>query len=215
MVVFPVVDRKPLRRHDPAVRPEKKSPCKNLYLPIAYNLKDRDVLVIGAGRVAARKLLSLTGRGARLSVIAPEVSPAIARLAKRRRIPIQKRRFRAADLRGRDLVFIMTDDPALNARIATLCGRRRIPFNSATGEKQGFLMMSFVARGDLKIAVSTGGAVPFLTRAIRRHLEKIFASDWGKRLERLERLRFGLLKRGDTAGLARLSRLKFADLRRY
>lgn len=207
----------PLRQDRSVARSQDQGPAKasRCFLPLAYHLRGRNVLIVGAGRVGLRKLAALSGNHARITVVAPEISRTLTRPAGRSRVTVRKRRFRTSDLIGQDLVFAMSDDERLNHQIAVLCRRRGILCNAATGQLQDFLMMSLVARGDLKIAVSTGGAVPFLTRAIRRHLEKIFASDWGKRLERLERLRFGLLKRGDTAGLARLSRLKFADLRRY
>src|ERR1041385_1519004 len=83
------------------------------HYPIFLDLKDRPVLVVGAGKVALRKTKALVDAGARVTVVAPESEPEFESLPVRR---IQ-RRFRATDLAGMMLVFAATDDRLTNHRI--------------------------------------------------------------------------------------------------
>lgn len=192
--------------------PMSKAKVRTPYLPIAFNLADADVLVVGAGDVALRKLQGLKGRGAKVTVISPQAKPAARRMLKSSAFRWTTRAFREADLQGRDLVFAMTDDVRLNERIARSCRKRQIPCNAASGEEQGFLMMSLVERGPLQIAISTGGLVPFAARVIRRFLEGFFDASWQARLVRLSRQRLKLIKKQDHLGLAKLARLSWEEL---
>src|SRR5580698_4700936 len=91
-------------------------PCYILrlrYYPIFLDLKDRPVLVVGAGKVALRKTRALLEAGARVTVVAPECEPEFESLPVR----MVPRRFRASDLATAVLVFAATDDRLTNHRI--------------------------------------------------------------------------------------------------
>src|ERR1017187_1327204 len=83
------------------------------HYPVFLNLKDRSVLVVGAGKVALRKTRGLLEAGARVTVVAPEWEPEFEALPVR----IVRRRFRASDLSNCALVFAATDDRLTNHRI--------------------------------------------------------------------------------------------------
>ena len=83
-----------------------------------------------------------------------------------------------------------TDDPTLNARIARLAQRKRIWVNTATGRRTGDVILpAVVRRGDLLLAVSTGGASPLLAGRIRRQLENRFGHEYDSLLQLLSRAR--------------------------
>src|SRR5688500_16432103 len=89
------------------------------HYPIFLNLRDRPVLVAGAGKVALRKARGLVEAGARVTVVAPEIHPDFASLPVR----LLRRRFRASDLNGALLVFAATNDRATNRRIGLAAKR--------------------------------------------------------------------------------------------
>lgn len=136
------------------------------YYPIFLDLRGRTVVVIGGGRVAARKAAGLADAGARVRVIAPRLD------RKLRAERIERRPYRAGDLRGAVLAFAATDDREVNHAVAAEARRRRIPVNVAdSAEDCTFLAPARVAVGDLQIAVSTGGTNPRLARRLRQRLE--------------------------------------------
>ena len=89
-----------------------------------------------------------------------------------------ERAFRRRDLRDRDLVFLATNDRALHERIKKITRRRRIMTNVAdTPDLCDFYLSSVVKKGDLKIAISSNGKSPTLTKRIREYLEVAIPDD--------------------------------------
>jgi precorrin-2 dehydrogenase len=142
------------------------------YYPIFLDLKDRPVLVVGAGKVALRKTRGLVEAGARVTVVAPEWEPEFETLPVRR----LARRFRASDLSGAMLVFAATDDRLTNHRVGVAAKGRAIFANIAdSADECDFVVPARLRRGAVQIAVSTGGENPRLTAELRRKLEDLLA----------------------------------------
>ena len=140
------------------------------HYPVFLDLKDRPVLVVGAGKVALRKTRGLLEAGARVTVVAPKWLPEFEALSVRR-VP---RRFRASDLSGCCLVFAATNDRAVNHRIGVVAKERGVFANIAdSAEECGFVVPARLHRGSVQIAVSTGGESPRLSAELRRKLEEI------------------------------------------
>ena len=140
------------------------------HYPIFLDLKDRHVLVVGAGKVALRKTRGLLEAGARVTVVAPECEAEFEDLPVR----LVRRRFRASDLASALLVFAATDDRLTNHRIAIAAkGRGQFANIADSAEECGFLVPARVNRGEVQIAVSTGGESPRLTAELRKKLEEI------------------------------------------
>jgi precorrin-2 dehydrogenase / sirohydrochlorin ferrochelatase len=133
-------------------------------------LKDRPVLVVGAGKVALRKTKGLIEAGARVTVVAPEWEQDFEELPVR----LLQRRFRASDLAGCILVFAATDDRLTNHRIGVAAKGKGIFANIAdSAEECGFIVPARVNRGNLQVAVSTGGESPRLSAELRKKLEDV------------------------------------------
>ena len=140
------------------------------YYPIYIDLREKPVLVAGAGKVALRKVKGLLAAGARVTVVAPQCAAAFEDLPVRR----LRRRFRASDLRGAVLAFAATNDRAANHRIAEAAKARGIFVNVADSAAEcGFLVPARMERGGVQVAVSTGGVNPRLAAELRRKLERI------------------------------------------
>ncbi|MGO9260643.1 MAG: bifunctional precorrin-2 dehydrogenase/sirohydrochlorin ferrochelatase [Bryobacteraceae bacterium] len=140
------------------------------HYPIFLDLKDRPVLVVGAGKVALRKSKGLLEAGARVTVVAPEWDPEFESLPVR----MVRRRFRASDLGGVVLVFAATDERLTNHRIGIAAKGKGVFANIAdSAEECDFLVPARVERGTLQFAVSTGGESPRLSAELRKKLEDV------------------------------------------
>jgi precorrin-2 dehydrogenase/sirohydrochlorin ferrochelatase len=140
------------------------------HYPVFLDLKDRPVLVVGAGKVALRKTRGLLESGARVTVVAPEWEAEFEELPLR----LVRRRFRASDLTNIFLVFAATDDRLTNHRIGIAAKGKGLFANIAdSAEECGFVVPARVNRGDVQIAISTGGENPRLSAELRRKLEEI------------------------------------------
>jgi precorrin-2 dehydrogenase/sirohydrochlorin ferrochelatase len=137
-------------------------------------------VVVGAGRVAERKIASLLRVGARVRVIAPRATPRIRALFRRRALIWRRGGYRRGDLRGARLVFAATDDAATNRTVSRDARHLGLFCNVSDQPELGAVQMpAILRRGDLIVAVSTCGESPALARRIRdevgRHLGPEYA----------------------------------------
>lgn len=166
------------------------------YYPVALDLRGRDCLIVGGGAVARRKADGLCAAGAVVTVVAPVVRPmpegAVVRL----------RPFADADLEGVALAVAASDDRELNARVAQLARERGVWVNVADDPQAGDVILPAVARrGDLQVAVSTGGASPVLAQRLRERLEHEFGPEYGELVALLGALRGAWEPRAIAAGV--------------
>jgi len=141
-----------------------------LHYAIFLDLEDRPVLVVGAGRIALRKTKGLVEVGARITVVAPEALPDFEALPVR----IVRRRFRVSDVTGHVLVFAATNDRRVNHRVGVAAKRQGIFANVADSAPEcDFVVPARVNRGDVQIAISTGGRSPRVSAELRRKLESL------------------------------------------
>jgi precorrin-2 dehydrogenase / sirohydrochlorin ferrochelatase len=160
------------------------------YYPVNLDLRERLCVVVGGGRVAERKTLSLLEAGAEVKVVSPTLTPKLADLAasgKVLRVPLP---FHETHLAGAHLVIAATNDLAVNHAVAQFCRKKGILVNvAAPPEESSFIVPSVVERGNLVIAVSTNGASPALSRNIRQELEKQYGPEYDLLLTRLAAVR--------------------------
>jgi siroheme synthase-like protein len=162
--------------------------------PIFLKLAQRPCLLVGAGEIALQKIPSLLNAEARLRVIAPQVHPEIAALARQGRIELQQREFVPSDLDRTFLVVAATDNPAVNAAIYAEAIARNILCNSVDDPPHcDFYFGSIVTRGDLQIAISTAGESPALAQRLRREIDEQLPSDLGPWLRDLGHVRREIL----------------------
>jgi len=172
----------------------------NQLFPVFFKLHELDVLVVGGGYVGLEKLEAILKNSpeTRVTLVGQEIlQPDIFRLAEERpHVQVIKRRFRWRDLRGKDLVFLATNDRGLHERVKARTRRRRIMTNVAdTPDLCDFYLSSVVKKGDLKIAISSNGKSPTLTKRIRQYLEEAIPDDVQSLLDNLLEVRNQL--RGD------------------
>jgi siroheme synthase-like protein len=166
-------------------------------LPVNLIVRDRRVVVVGGGRIAARKIEPLLELGARVVVVAPAVGPEVRGWADAGRCELVEREFRAGDLDGAWFALTATDDPAVNAAVYAAGEAGRVWVNSADDPANcSFTMMSVIRRADLVVAVGTGGRSPALAAHLRRFLTKELGPEYETLLELLSEAREGLRASG-------------------
>ena len=149
------------------------------YLPIYLEMKGRRCLVIGGGAVAERKIASLLEAGADVTVISPDASETVARWSKNQSIHFIARCYQPGDLADIELAFVATDIDAVNAAVYQEGRERAVWVNAADDPAHcDFILPSVLRRGDLTVAVSTGGTSPALARTIREELELYFTEEY-------------------------------------
>lgn len=186
------------------------------YYPLYLEMKNRRCLVIGGGPVAERKVAGLLEAGADVTVVSPEVSDAIARWAKQYAIQLKLRPYRSGDLDGFQLVFIATDDRAVNAQVFEDSKSRGVWVNAADDPAHcDFILPSVLRRGDLAVAVSTGGKSPALARTIREELEIYFTREYEQLAALAAEARAELQKRSLHASFETWRRALSGDMRQW
>lgn len=151
------------------------------FLPIFLDIREQPCLVVGGGEVAARKSALLLRAGARVTVLAPELSAAFDADLAAARIAHRASSFRDEDLDGVALVIAATSDDAVNRAVAAAARARRIPVNVVDQPALcSFILPSIIERAPLIVAVSSGGASPVLARLLRARLETLIPAGYGR-----------------------------------
>ncbi|HWS47160.1 MAG TPA: bifunctional precorrin-2 dehydrogenase/sirohydrochlorin ferrochelatase [Acidimicrobiia bacterium] len=141
--------------------------------PVNLLVHDRRVVVVGAGRIAARKIEPLLDLGAAVEVVAPNAGDDVQAWARAGRLVWHRRPFAATDLDGAWLAFTATGDPAVDAAVHTAGEQLRVWVNSADDPANcSFTLMSVIRRADLVVSVGTGGRSPALAAHVRRRLDE-------------------------------------------
>ncbi|MDR2714285.1 MAG: bifunctional precorrin-2 dehydrogenase/sirohydrochlorin ferrochelatase [Coriobacteriales bacterium] len=150
------------------------------YYPAFLDLKDRRVLVIGAGNVGQRKIENLAEQGADVHVIAPQTTPLVKDLAAENKITYHARAYQKGDLKKAFLVVCATDNAEVNRAVYEEAEELGTLLNMVDYPPYcNFIVPSTLKRGPLQIAISTGGASPVVARTIRRQLEETYDDTWG------------------------------------
>ncbi|MDZ7759729.1 MAG: bifunctional precorrin-2 dehydrogenase/sirohydrochlorin ferrochelatase [Desulfovermiculus sp.] len=178
--------------------------------PAFLDLRARRCLVVGAGRVGLRKIRRLVYCQAHpLVVVEPQPQDSLTRdLELGRAITWHQRPYDSGDIQGAFLVVASTSNPEINIHIGRLCQENNILCNVVDQpELCSLIWPSLISKGDLQMAVTTGGASPALTSRIRGQLDQEFGPEYELWLNLLKMLRPAIIARGrpqtDNASLFR------------
>ena len=160
------------------------------YYPVTLLLAGRRGVVVGGGLVAERKARDLLAAGARVTVVAPEVTKGLDALARAGEVRLIRRAVEPTDLDGAHLVILATDDGELNARLSAQCEERGLLVNVVDCPELGnFHVPATMTRGPVTVAISTGGASPALARRLRETIEAVVGEEHGALAELMGELR--------------------------
>jgi precorrin-2 dehydrogenase/sirohydrochlorin ferrochelatase len=166
------------------------------YYPAILDLAGRTTLVVGAGKVGEGKIAGLLRAGARVRVVSVEATEQVHRWAKEGRIELSLRTYESGDLDDCFLVIAATERNETNVRVFEDAEARHLLCNVVdVTHLCNFILPSIMHRGDLAIAVSTGGASPALARKIRLSVERRYGEEYALALELLGSLRATMKER--------------------
>ncbi|MGL4606165.1 MAG: precorrin-2 dehydrogenase/sirohydrochlorin ferrochelatase family protein [Eubacteriaceae bacterium] len=163
-------------------------------LPLLFNLKNKRILVVGAGKIGTKRVEILLENGGQVFCLGLEFSDRIKEI-QNSNLKFIKKKYEPKDLRGMALVVVATNDKQLNARIkkdaeelGILCNRSDAP------EDSDFIFPGTLRRGELSISVCTEGASPSLTKSILKDLAVQYDESYIERIKRLKECRKRILK---------------------
>lgn len=148
----------------------------NKFFPVSIDLNNKNVLVIGAGKVALRKIETLLNYNCNINVITKEIlEEKFLELEKNNKIKIFKNQeFEEKFLENIFLVITATDNEILNKEISQLCMSKNILVNNVTSkDDMNVRFMSIYEKDDIQIAISANGN-PKKAVEIKNKIKDIF-----------------------------------------
>lgn len=148
----------------------------NKFFPVSIDLNNKNVLVIGAGKIALRKIATLLNYNCNITVITKEIlEEKFLELEKNNKIKIFKNQeFEEKFLENIFLVVVATDNEVLNKNISQLCMSKNILVNNVTSkDDMNVRFMSIYEKDDIQIAISANGN-PKKTVEIKNKIKDIF-----------------------------------------
>ncbi|MEE9273145.1 MAG: siroheme synthase CysG [Robiginitomaculum sp.] len=166
------------------------------YLPIHIDLQDVDILIVGGGPMAEAKLRTLLTTPARLFVIADSISQNIKDWAKAGQLVWKRRAFSPADLDGKQLVYVASNENTQNKAIASLAKQRGLLVNVAD-DKTGsnFFSPAIIDRNPVSVSIGTQGQSPGIARLIKSEIEALLPANLGQTTKYLGAIRKTLPKK--------------------
>ncbi|MFD2368987.1 bifunctional precorrin-2 dehydrogenase/sirohydrochlorin ferrochelatase [Brevibacillus sp. GCM10020057] len=150
------------------------------HYPMMVNLQNKPCLVVGGGQVAERKIDRLLAAGASVTVVAPSCTAAVEAWMHQGRIALARRPFVPEDVRDAVIVIAATGDADVNLSVYRSCLPHQWVNIVDRPDLCTFTVPSVVERGDLQIAISTGGHNPGLARKLRQQLERSIGPEYAE-----------------------------------
>ena len=148
----------------------------NKFFPVSIDLNNKNVLIIGAGKIALRKIATLLNYNCNITVITKEVlEEKFLELEKNNKIKIFKNQeFEEKFLENIFLVITATDNEILNKKISNLCISKNILVNNISSkDDMNVRFMSIYEKDDIQIAISANGN-PKKAVEIKNKIKNIF-----------------------------------------
>jgi precorrin-2 dehydrogenase/sirohydrochlorin ferrochelatase len=164
--------------------------------PMFVDIEGKNILIVGAGEVALRKIEKLIPFKPKLTVVAKEiVREEIKKLAEENNIHLIERNFLFTDIDGKEIVIVAVDDINLQREIYNYCVRRKIPVNSVDSPNYcTFIFPAYVKRGDIVVGITTSGNAPGLSGRLRKLIENYLPEDLENILDELIKIRESMPK---------------------
>jgi precorrin-2 dehydrogenase / sirohydrochlorin ferrochelatase len=167
-----------------------------MHYPVALDLAGRLAVVVGGSATAVRAATSLAEHGADVVVISRSVPPELLSLEVDGRATIEQRGYVRGDLEGAAVAFARSGSAETDAAVAAEARERNVLVNvESDPSASSFVVPSVVERGQLQIAVSTGGSAPAVTREVRHGIADAHGWEWGRYVDLMGELRSYAMQR--------------------
>lgn len=173
------------------VAPSRPPGPGKVFYPMFVDLEGRRCLVVGGGPVATEKVEKLVDHGAVVRLVSPTITAALSGMVAAGTVAEHHERpYRPEDLEGCFLVIAATNLDAINRMVWQDAEARNMVCNVVDVPPLcNFIVPSIVRRGELALAVSTGGASPVVAKHIRRQLDAMYGPEWEHLVDLLRDLR--------------------------
>lgn len=148
------------------------------FYPVQLHLRERQVITIGGGKIAQRKIAGLLDTGAVITVISPEVTERIKEWIELEKVKWQKKTFSPPDIAQAFLIIAATNNPETNKAIKRECSPHQLVLMVDNPEESDFILPSVIKRGKLTMTISTSGASPILAKKIKQDLAYQYGPDY-------------------------------------
>ena len=140
-------------------QPHKNTLKSRLKFPLFVDLNDAEILIVGGGTIASRRAKALSEFGARIHVIATEISSELRSFAHNNRVEITVKTFEEKDIAHPRIVIAATDDRDINRSIYEYCIKRGILCNVADKKDEcDFYFPSLIRTDNLVIGIAGDGS---------------------------------------------------------
>ncbi len=154
--------------------------------PVFLNIDGKPCLVVGGGAVGERKVEDLLLAGAQVTLVSRDATPVLTAMAAQGLITYRREDFSPAHLSGMVLAIAATNDLNTNQSVSAAAQARGLPVNIVDQPALcSFVVPATIRRGDLTLAIGTGGRSPALAKKLRRDLEQVYGPEYGPYLELL------------------------------
>lgn len=143
-------------------------------LPIMIKLKGQKCVIVGGGKIAYRRTMTLLAEGARIVIVSPELLPELAVLVEQKRVGWLPRAFEKQDVHDTFLVVAATNKREVNEAVAHSCSANQLINIADDPGNSSFYFPAVGKRGLLTVAVGTEGASPILAKNIRDEIMSQF-----------------------------------------
>ena len=154
------------------------------YFPIFIDISDYDIVVVGGGTIASRRVKTLTEFSKHITVVAPEITPMLQEFVAQEKIKWRKEEYHKEVIWDADMVFAATNQSEVNQEIKKDCLRikletgKKILFNAIDDKKNcDFYFPSIVQTDEVVVGINSAGQSPKNTKQVREKIEKLLASE--------------------------------------
>ncbi len=158
------------------------------YFPFFIDLKDKEVLVVGGGKVAYRKIKTLLDFEAKITVISETYVDEVFELVKVFNIILFEKTFEKIDIENNNFFCVIsaTDNEDVNSSISKICFDRNILVNVADDiDKCNFTFPAVVKKDDIIIGISTSGKSPTMSKVIKGNIVDMMPKFYGDLVNKL------------------------------
>ncbi len=160
------------------------------YYPVYLQLQEQPCVVVGGGKIAQGKVEGLLSAHAHVTVISPTLTMRLQEMAEQSQIVYISRTYQPGDLAGAFLVICATDQSAINHQVWEEASANRQLVNVVDDTPHcNFIAPAILRKGDLTIAISTGGKAPALAVRLKEQLQKEIGPEHERFLELAGQLR--------------------------
>ncbi|QOR66992.1 siroheme synthase [Cytobacillus suaedae] len=165
------------------------------HYPIMLDLDGKQVIVVGGGKIAERKVIGLLDTNAHITVISPTLTEVLSQLVQEQRIQCKEKTFESTDITNPLLVFGATNNKGVNEEVKKAAEEKQILCLLVDSPLESdFHIPSTITRGRLQLMISTSGASPTLAKKIKQELEKKYDESYEKFLHFLFDARQQIIK---------------------